>query len=73
MAATAIERNVQIIGEAASHLSTGVTDAHPEIEWPAIRGMRIILVHKYFGVDWSIIRDVIQTKLGPLAAALRGT
>lgn len=73
MAATAIERNIQIIGEAASHLSTAVTDAHPEIEWAAIRGMRIVLVHRYFGVDWSIIKDVIDTKLAPLADALRRT
>lgn len=72
MAATAIERNVQIIGEAAANLSTTITHAHPEIEWPAIRGMRIILVHKYFGVNWSIVKDVIESKLPPLAEALRG-
>ena len=29
MAEDAIERNLQIIGEAANHLSAGITDAHP--------------------------------------------
>lgn len=31
MAEDAIERNLQIIGEAANHLPAEVTDAHPEI------------------------------------------
>lgn len=70
MAIDAVERNLQIIGEAVTQLPTSVTDSHPEIAWPAIRGMRNILVHQYFGVDHSIIRDVITHHLGPLATAL---
>lgn len=46
MAADAVERNLQIIGEAVARLPATVTDARPEIGWPAIRGMRKILVHK---------------------------
>lgn len=70
MATDAVERNLQIIGEAVAHLPTTVTDAHPEISWPAIRGMRNILVHEYFGVDRAIVQDVITNHLGPLATAL---
>jgi len=51
MAEDAIERNLQIIGEAANHLPAEVTEAHPEIAWPQICGFRNILVHQYFGVD----------------------
>lgn len=72
MAEDAVERNLQIIGEAASHLPAGITDAHPEIPWPQIRGLRNILVHQYFGVDVATVRDVIETHLPPLAEALRG-
>jgi len=32
MAEDAIERNLQIIGEAANHLPSEITEAHPEIE-----------------------------------------
>lgn len=71
MALDAIERNLQIIGEAANHLPPSVTEAHPEIAWPQIRGFRNILVHQYFGVDLSVIRDVIDTHLEQLATALR--
>lgn len=72
MAEDAIERNLQIIGEAANHLPAEITDAHPEIAWPQIRGFRNILVHQYFGVDPEVVRDVVETHLPPLAEALRG-
>lgn len=72
MAEDAIERNLQIIGEAVSHLPTEITGAHPEIAWPQIRGFRNILVHEYFGVDADVVRDVVETYLPPLAEALRG-
>lgn len=71
MAEDAIERNLQIIGEAASRLPFEITDAHPEIPWPQIRGFRNILVHQYFGVDIEVVRDVVETYLPPLADALR--
>lgn len=70
MAADAVERNLQIIGEAVTQLPAAVTGAHPEIAWPAIRGMRNILVHEYFGVDRAIVRDVITNHFGSLATAL---
>ncbi|MFD2758340.1 GNAT family N-acetyltransferase [Gulosibacter faecalis] len=71
MAEDAIERNLQIIGEAANHLPAAITDAHPDIAWPQIRGFRNILVHQYFGVGIEIVRDVVETHLSRLAKALR--
>lgn len=71
MAQDAIERNLQIIGEAVNHLPESVTAAHPEIPWPQIRGFRNILVHQYFGVDIDIVRDVVQNHLPPLVNVLR--
>ena len=71
MAEDAVERNLQIIGEAANHLPSEVTDAYPEIAWPQVRGFRNILVHQYFGVDTETVRDVIQSHLPALADALR--
>ena len=70
MAEDAIERNLQIIGEAAGTLPPEVTDAHPEIPWPQIRGFRNILVHEYFGVDVDTIREVVEVHLPPLEDAL---
>ncbi len=71
MAEDAIERNLQIIGEAENHLTAEVFAAHPEIAWPQIRGFRNILVHEYFGVDIDVIRDVVNNFLPPLERAMR--
>lgn len=71
MAEDAVERNLQIIGEAVSHLPSEITESHPEIAWPQIRGFRNILVHQYFGVDVETVRDVIETHLPTLEEVLR--
>ncbi len=43
----AIERLVEIIGEAASRVSDLFRAAHPEIPWRDIIGQRIVLAHRY--------------------------
>ncbi len=58
-----VVRNIQIIGEAASRISKEFRDAHPEIEWPGIIGMRHRLVHDYFEVEEKLVWRVIETKL----------
>lgn len=70
MSRTTQERNIAVIGEAATHLPETVTEALPQIDWSAIRGMRNILVHEYVGVDKTVISDLIATKLRALDDAL---
>ena len=67
----AVIRNLEIIGEAARHLSPEMTSRAPMIEWPKIMGLRNILTHEYFGVNLVIIWDVVEHKLDPLAQACR--
>ena len=38
---------IQVIGEAARHVSKEFTDGHPQIPWKAILGMRHKVVHDY--------------------------
>ncbi|GAA1630595.1 MULTISPECIES: HepT-like ribonuclease domain-containing protein [Brevibacterium] len=71
MAEDAIERNLQIIGEAANRLPPEIVDAHPEVAWAQIRGFRNILVHQYFGIDRDIVTDVVTEYLPSLATSLR--
>jgi uncharacterized protein with HEPN domain len=67
----AVERNLQIIGEAAKQLPVEVTDAHTGIAWPQIRGFSTIDAHPYFRLDVATLSDVVETHLPPLAAAWR--
>src|SRR5690242_6353773 len=43
----AVHRRLEIIGEAAKRLSTSLRDAHPDIPWAKMAGMRDILIHGY--------------------------
>ncbi len=51
MAQFAILKAIEIIGEAASQVGPEFKEAHPEIPWPEIIGMRNRLVHGYFNVN----------------------
>lgn len=71
MAIDAALRNIEVIGEAANHLPGEITSAHPEIEWRAVIGMRNNLIHQYWASDISILVEVLEKDLAPLAEALR--
>jgi uncharacterized protein with HEPN domain len=55
---SAVERQVEIIGEAARGLSAAFKDAHPEIPWRAIMAQRHRLAHEYGEIDDLIIWKV---------------
>jgi uncharacterized protein with HEPN domain len=47
--------HVMMVGEAAWRLSEGLKDQNPQVPWKQIEGMRHIMVHDYFKVDWDIV------------------
>ena len=53
------------IGEQVYALSRTFKDAHPDIEWAGISGMRHHLVHDYEGTNWTLISRVIFEELEP--------
>lgn len=63
-------RNVELLGEAATHIPENVRDAHPEIAWRQIIGTRNRLAHGYLGIDDDVIWDIIQTDIPDLLPAL---
>ncbi|MEW6728737.1 MAG: DUF86 domain-containing protein [Pseudomonadota bacterium] len=65
-------RNLELIGEAATHIPDAVRAAHPEIPWRMIVATRNRLIHGYLGIDddivWSIVRDEVPGLLEQLRA-----
>lgn len=66
----AIERLVQIVGEAACRLTKPCRDAHPQIPWPAIMAQRHVLVHGYGVIINKKIWDVATIHIPELIRLL---
>lgn len=66
----AVVYNLQIIGEAASHVPEEVQARYPEIEWRRMIGLRNVIAHGYFGLMLDIIWDIIQTHLPALPSQI---
>ncbi len=67
-------RNLELAGEAATHIPEEVRIAHPGVPWRQIIATRNRLIHGYLGVDneilWSIIKDDVPELL-PLLESIQ--
>jgi len=59
----AVIRNIEVIGEASSHLPDEVLQRYKDIPWRLMKGIRNILAHEYFGVDLEIIWKTVKEDL----------
>jgi uncharacterized protein with HEPN domain len=59
-----------IIGEAAAHLSDEFREAHPEMPWHDIVGMRNVLFHEYFRIDQQLLWNTITYSVPELLVFL---
>ena len=55
----AVERNIQIIGEAVRHLDEDLKNEYQSINWKEIRGVRHHITHGYHKVDLKTVRDTM--------------
>jgi uncharacterized protein with HEPN domain len=67
----AVIRNLEIIGEAASHLALLRPQPLESVNLGRMKAMRNVLAHRYFGIDRDILWDVIDTHVPALREALR--
>lgn len=67
----AIERELEILGEAARRLSPQLRNQHPEIDWKGIIGIRNVIAHQYEEVRIERIWEIIQTDIPILKAQLQ--
>jgi len=65
-------RNLELIGEAATHIPQHMREFAPQIPWRQIIAIRNRLIHGYLGIDndtlWSVIQDDIPPLLEKLHA-----
>ena len=66
----AVVRELEIMGEAARHLSDSFQDKHFEIPWYKIKATRNVLIHEYFGVNLKIVWDTCKNDMPLLKAFL---
>lgn len=63
MVVDAIVRNFEIIGEAAKNVPPDVKNKYPDIPWDKMYGLRNLIAHEYFGVDYEMIWEIAKKNL----------
>jgi uncharacterized protein with HEPN domain len=66
----AVERKIEIIGEAARKISDQFKRSHPEFPWQRIIGQRHVLAHEYGDIDHKIVWKVVKAHIPELIALL---
>lgn len=62
----AIIRNVEIIGEAISNISDDLKSKYPDVPWKEAKGMRNILIHEYFQIDYDEVWNTLHEDIPDL-------
>lgn len=62
--------NLELIGEAATHVPEAVRDSHPAIPWRNIVGARNRIIHGYLGLDDSLIWIMVSRSVPDLIPPL---
>lgn len=63
-------KQMEIIGEASNHISDEVKLKFSSVQWSQIIGMRNVFVHEYFGVDSSLVWEIIRNDIPDLKSKI---
>jgi len=67
---SAVERQLEILGEAAIGLSEAFLQEHPEIPWSDMIGLRNVIAHQYDDLDIQQLRSVVTENIPELIQQL---
>ena len=59
-------KQMEIIGEASNHISDELKSKFTDVEWAQIVGMRNVFAHEYFGIDSSLVWEIIKNDIPDL-------
>lgn len=66
----AIERYIEVIGEAAGKLSQDTRDLAPDVPWSQVIGARNVIIHGYAEIEPDRIWDIVRSHLPALRVAV---
>ena len=67
----AIEREFEVMGEAARRVSAATREAHPQVPWRTLARFRDFLIHAYDSVDPGKVWDAVSVSLKQTLPPLR--
>jgi uncharacterized protein with HEPN domain len=67
----AFARSFEIIGEAAKKVPEEFKVKYSEVNWKSMARMRDKLIHHYFGVDYSLVWNIVQENIQELETQLK--
>jgi uncharacterized protein with HEPN domain len=56
----AFERIMELVGESIKRVPQDFRDAHPEIPWRKIAGMRDVISHAYEDLAYEVLWDAVE-------------
>ena len=66
----AVIRNIEVIGEASTHLPIEIQEQYKDIPWSLMKGIRNVVAHEYFGIDLEIVWKTVKEDLPVLKKLL---
>lgn len=66
----ALERTIELVGEAARRVTPGFQAGCPEIDWRGLIGQRNILAHEYGRINHRLLYEAATERLPALIAVL---
>jgi uncharacterized protein with HEPN domain len=69
---SAVVHQLTVIGEAVARLSQDLRSRHPAVPWADIKGLRNVVVHNYFGIDWAEVWSAAATDVPLLREQITG-
>ncbi len=69
---SAVERQLEILGEATKRLSLTLREQHPQIPWRQIAGLRDVLIHRYDDVNPELLWETATVAVPQILPLLEG-
>jgi uncharacterized protein with HEPN domain len=71
MTRLAVERELEILGEASRRVSEGFCHEHADIPWKQLGGLRNVISHEYDRVNYEEIYRIVRERIPELITLLK--